>query len=272
MANSNVHFEKLDRLEKQSKLFQLTQRKNFVTVWLKGNSLREKYEVTDFAREKLELFIKSTPESTMLDKEVLYSFDLSGVNFFGKGKTKLIEGETWSIDCASDLFKSERRTTYRLLTYPNYNVFAFFKINEEYVGQNVIDFRTKQSQTGIFKDFLRIVGDDKDSLDKEGHLHFRVKDLSVTGLALEIGELEKKFFTAGEKTGKIYLNFEGQEFSIPDAKIVYVIDVIGKENKGRMFKVGVQFLKVDLGLDQKLGNLINKALRDVEDEFEDFIK
>src|SRR5690606_26230206 len=141
-----------------------------------------------------------------------------------------------------DIYKSERRTNYRLLTDPILKVFAFFKVDEEYIGQNVVDFRTKQSQTGIFKDFLKIVGGDKNSLDKEGYLHFRVKNLSVTGLSLEIGELEKKFFVAGEKTGKMYLNFEGEEIMIPNAKIVYVLDMIGQKDKGRIYKVGIQFL------------------------------
>src|SRR5690606_24546447 len=115
---------------------------------------RSKFKSLEFNRDTLEYQILSEGDDTLINKLVLYSFILNGVNYFGKADLKSKDKNSFVLHCKEDLFKSERRETFRLLTYPTYQVYAYFKIDEEYHGQNIVDFRTKQSQTGIFKDFL----------------------------------------------------------------------------------------------------------------------
>src|SRR5690606_29469836 len=141
------------------------QKKLDFTIWLKGSSQRKKFKSSDFHRETLRFdLISDGSENEFLNKTVLYSFVLNGVNYFGKADFKKQDAKIFSLLCQEELFKSERRETFRLLTYPTYQVYAYFKIDEEYHGENIVDFRTKQSQTGIFQDFLKIVGEEKGSL------------------------------------------------------------------------------------------------------------
>ena len=53
------------------------------------------------------------------------------------------------------IFKSERRANFRLLTFPHHQVYLHIQTDDSELHEsNVINFQTKVSETGIFKDFL----------------------------------------------------------------------------------------------------------------------
>ena len=77
--------------------------------------------------------------------------------------------------CTQKLFKGERRSAYRLLTYPHHEVYIAIHIPDEEVDKsNVISLNSKMSQTNLFKNFLQIVDGDDNNQYREGYFPFRV--------------------------------------------------------------------------------------------------
>lgn len=267
---SSTSFTKQNLKEKQSRINNLLKNSEFLLVWEKGQSVKEKYQCYGFDKDKLQVTLEGDSQSKLLNKPILYSFMLSGVNYFGVGTLQSIQGKLFSLDCSGDLFKSERRSTYRLLTYPHHNVYVQIPVSpEELIKSNVINVQTGFSQTGLFKNFLEIVGGEDQEQLKEGFMRFRVLDLSVTGLAFQVSDLEKKYVDIGKKLNPIFMKFNGEEIAIPSSEVRYVIRML--KRTGKAYKVGVKFLDVDTAIDQFLGKKINDALRDFESEFEDLI-
>lgn len=273
-GSSSTYFQKLNLDEKKSKLSQLSRGKLEITIWSKGNKNRETLSTVEFSRDRLELICSLERKSQFVGLEVLYTFKLNGLSFFGKGQFKSLDSNRAVLDCSEDLFKSERRATFRLLTYPHHEAYVLVKIPEaQKDGSNLVQMRTGLSQTGLFKSFLNLLKDDEDTPFHKGYFPFRILDISVTGLAFQVGEMERKYFPKGEKTGPLYIDFNGQEISIKNSEIMYVSDLILPKSKNhKSLKIGIKFLNVDINTDQLIGKLINSALRDFESEFEDFIK
>lgn len=270
---NRVYFQELTEKEKVSKLSLLARSGVEVTVWEKGQARKEKFQPQEFNFEQLRLVCFSTSGASFAGKKVLYSFEINGLPFFGKGELKDLGKTTRSLDCQESLYKSERRTTFRLLTFPHHKVFLQLKVDQEELKQsNVIGIGSGLSQTGLFKNFLRLIGEKSENAPREGYARFRALDLSVTGAAFQVGELEANFFSKGAKTGRLFLEFYGKQEIIPNGEIVYNVELLQKNKSARVYKIGVRFEGVDLNLDQALGRLINSALRDFESEFEDYIK
>ena len=178
------------------------------------------------------------------------------------------------IEPIGKIFKSERRANFRLLTFPHHQVYLHIQTEDtELQESNVINFQTKVSETGIFKNFLNIIND-KDGGDRvlEGYIKLRVNDVSVTGLNLQLSELEKNKLPLKEDLGEVILEFNETHIPITGAQILYVLEGLARDKKTKIYKAGVQFLKLDMATDQKLAGLINKTLRHLETEFEDFLK
>ena len=137
----------------------------------------------------------------------------------------------------------------------------------------MINFQTKVSETGIFKDFLGIIND-KDGGDRvlEGYIKLRVNDVSVTGLNLQLSDLEKTKLPLKKDLGEVILEFNDIHIPIPGAQILYILEGVARDKKTKIYRAGVQFLNLDTNTDQKLAGLINKTLRHLESEFEDFLK
>jgi hypothetical protein len=267
---NSTHFTKQNLKEKESRFHTLARENSNLTIWEKGSKLREKFEVLSFLKSDQSLSL-SIDETTYAGKSVLFAFVLNGVNYFGEGNLSDLSGKKCVVDVSGDLFKSERRENFRLLTYPHYetHVQIPFEADENHTPSNVIGFDTKMSQTGLFKNFLKIVGDDEKVEVKENFARFRVLDISVTGLSFQIGEMEKEYLENIRILKPMHLFFQ-EEMIIPSGEIRYIVPLI--RSNGSAFKVGVQFLDVDLNLDQKLGKFINKAMRSFESDFEDFLK
>lgn len=273
-ANKNsAYFQELTEQEKISKLSLLARSDVELTVWEKGQAKKEKLQPKEFNFEQLRLVCFSASGASFAGKKVLYSFEINGLSFFGKGELNDLGKTTRSLHCQESLYKSERRTTFRLLTFPHHKVFLQLKVDQEELKQsNVIGIGSGLSQTGLFKNFLRLIEDKSKDTPPEGYARFRALDLSVTGAAFQVGELEAKFFPKGAKTGRILLEFNGKQEAIPNGEIVYNVELLQKNKRARIYKIGLRFEGVDLNLDQALGKLINSALRDFDSEFEDYIE
>ncbi|MCT4642231.1 MAG: hypothetical protein N4A33_08020 [Bacteriovoracaceae bacterium] len=264
--NKQTHFKKLKDIEKKNKLYVFARSKVNFTIWEKSRQPKETFKPDHFYSDSDKLVLHPVDSSELVDKEVLYSFNLNGLTFFGVGKL-IFDNNNYILVCHKDLYKSERRQSYRLLTYPHMNVFTSLNINKKEVEtSNVVSLKTKLSETGIFKNFLSMIGDDANdsSLNK-----FRVLDISVTGMGIMLGNLEKELLENFEEVENITIFFENEIIKIPAAQICYIMD--SKETDLYSYKAGINFKGIDINLDNKLGMLINRSLRDSDKEFEDFV-
>lgn len=275
--DANVYFKQLNLQETKSKLALLAlNKKNLFTVWLKGDSKKYILCIDEYFRSKNEFQVSGDLPSEFLKQELLFTFELSGLHFFGKCKPVSISKDRSFIDMDFDVFKSERRANFRLLAYPHHEItLNIFIGKNEIEKSNVVEMQTKMSQTKLFNNFLEILDNDSSDadFDMEDYLEFRVIDISVTGLAFQFGEIENNFFPKMNiELGKMYLNFNGDLIELAGGEILYKLDYLSNNKKNRMYKAGVRFTNVDTNQDNLLGKLINKSMRGVESEFEDFIK
>ena len=266
----STYFRELGPEEKKSKLAQLVRGRIPVVVWKKGEKRRERFEHLSLDENSLLLQLSGL-KTQFAGQEVLYTFELNGVHFFGKANVTVANSYSCTLDCTNDLYKRERRENFRLLTFPHHKVFIQIKMNNFSDDSNVIDFNTQMSQTGLFKNFLKLIGDDDIPL-KDGYVMCRVVDISITGLAIQVSELEKDYLEQNSKLGKIFIDFKGEEIEIANAEVVYAIEAISPERSSRIYKVGIKFIDIDKEMDRKLGKKINETLREYTSDFEDFIK
>lgn len=268
--NSSTSFTKQNDKEKQSRLLNIVKSSGTVVVWEKKSREKESLSCFNFDKKTFLLTLRTAEKSKLNSKIVLYSFSLNGVSYFGQGYFERLGTGQYTLNCLGDLFKSERRESYRLLTFPHHNVYVQIPvIPEQLKKNNIVDINTRMSQTGLFKNFLEIVNGDQKEQMKEGFMRFRVLDISVTGLAFQITDLETKYIADKKEISPILLNFNGDEIKIINSEIRYVVPLL--KRTGKAFKVGVKFIDLDINEDEFLGRKINEALRDFESEFEDFI-
>lgn len=275
---SETYFSKLDSKEKESRLVQLGISKGQVTVWVKGNPKKFHFSVLEFDKSRLEVILNTKdiifPKGTVL----LCSFELRGMYFFSEVTVNKSIVDFFLLEFKGQLFKSEKRSSYRLLTYPIYDVNAEFDLGEAYEGGKVVDIKNRQNQTGLFKNFLNLIespeqisGVAKDVTQTE---KFRVQDLSATGLSLHISELEAGYFSKGIVFKDVKIIFPDETIVIPEVKVVYLVDFIAGERKIKKFKVGLNFPNNPITVDENLGRKINELLREIDfnKDFENFTK
>lgn len=274
----NVHFKELNLKEVKSKLALLAKpKKNKIIIWKKGGGNKVELLTIDYVRSKNELQVKEKVTDELIGEEVLFSFELNGLHFFGKCKPVSFGKTRFYLDCNYQVFKSERRLNFRLLTYPHQKVYASVYVGDDKIkASNLFSLKTGVNETGLFTSFLDIVNDEA-SEEKlkmvEGHLQFRVIDISVTGMAILLGEIESKLFLENNiNLGKVIIDFNGDHLEIEDVKLLYKMDFLASRKATKMYKAGLQFLNIDTNLDEKLQSIINSTLRDLEAEFEDFIR
>lgn len=270
---SETYFSKLDPKEKQSRLLQLGNSKGQVTVWVKGSQQKYHYSVLEFDKDRLEVILNTKDEMFSKGTELLCSFELRGMHFFSQVKTnKSIVGH-FILEVPGILFKSEKRSSYRLLTFPIYEVYAEFDLGEAYQGGKVIDFKNRTNQTGLFKNFIKLVEGSEDE-KKQQSMRYRVQDLSATGLSLHIGELEAQYFSKDCIFKAVNIQFTDEVIVIPEVKVVYVVDYIAGDKNLKKYKVGLHFPNLPSKIDDQLGKKINQLLREVDfnKDFENFTK
>lgn len=271
---TRTSFTSLNLAEKQSKLWQLSQSSKLCTLWLRGSKSKMNYRVHQYSREDDSLLLFLEDSSLQINQEVLGTFDLKGVSFFFKAKVDKAVEDKISLVLTGEFYKSERRNNFRLLAYPIYSIYCLFDLPQGYQGGSVIDFKSKMSQTGLFKSFLKLVDNDpqQDDLKK---IRLRVQDISVTGLSLSIGQAELEWLKAGELLSPITIQFLDLELEVKLPRIVYVVDYVGHSEKGlKRYKVGIKFEGLSEEFDMILSKKINSLLREIDAnaDFEDFLK
>ncbi len=272
---AQTYFRKLDDQEKNSRLWQLSQARVPVIVWIKGQKQKHTFDVLEYDKELFQITTSATTSPFTSPSDVLISFEYKGMNFFSQVVQKTAVGGKIVFIFNGILFKSERRSSFRLMTYPIYEVYGLFPLDESYKGGNVVQLKSGQSQTGLFKNFLKLVdpGAPAEKADDKSNLKIRVQDFSTTGLSIQVGEIERKYFPKDFTFKEMQLVFVDEVIVIPNAKVVYVVDFIG--DKGlKKIKVGIHFENPTTKLDETLGSKINKLLRDVDSnkDFENFLK
>ncbi len=267
-------FTSLSRSEKQSKLWQLSQANNVCTLWAKGSKQKIPFKVYSYSREEDSLAVFADDASLQINQEVLGTFDLKGVSFFFKAKIEKAHEDKVLLTFIGDFYKSERRNNFRLMAYPIYSIYCLFDLPAGYEGRGVIDFKSKMSQTGLFKSFLKLVDNDPQSEDLR-RLKLRVQDISATGLSLSVGEDELEWIKAGELLNPLQIQFSDLSLEVKKARVVYVVDYLSHSERGiKKYKVGIKFEGVDEIFDRTLSQKINSLLREIDanSDFEDFLK
>lgn len=275
-ADKNVFFKALNESEKLSKLAQLPKSsKPDIVIWKKGESKKHKLKVSDFIRSKAEIKFTQDCPKEFLDSLVLFSFDLNGLSLFGRGKIiQRLDNQYWLV-CKEELFKSERRKNFRLLTYPHHKVYINFKIGKEKIkSSNVLSIKGGTGgQTALFTNFLDMLEDKEPTFDASEYLRFRVIDISVTGLAFQFGKIEAEFFQDLEFVFEnSIIEFNDKILTIPEIQVLYMQEGYALDKKTTITKAGAAFVNLDTNLDEELSFLINKTLRNIESEFEGFLK
>ncbi len=269
---SQIFFSKQDKTETRSRLSLLGQSRGLVTIWTKGSKDKHSYSTLQFDKERMELVLNTSAIHFKQGDLVLCAFDLRGMNFFAECTYQVaIDGHAVLL-FKEHIFKSERRTSYRLMTYPLYEVWAVFELPEAYEGGKVVDLKTGSSQTGLFKNFLSIV--EGGEAQKDGQIKIRIQDLSTTGMALHVGEQEIGYFKKETVFDNAIIRFSDEDIVIPKAKIVYAVDYISQDKNIKKYKLGVHFEELPTSLDEKIGKKINELLRqnDHNKDFENFVK
>jgi hypothetical protein len=268
---SQTFFSKLTLEEKDSRLGLLGSSKGELTVWLKGQKEKQNLKVLNFHKDRNEIILDSKDNLFPSGTRILCSFELRGMYFFSEAIFQTSLSRNCVLQFVFDVFKSEKRSSYRLLTYPVHQVTAEFPIENVEEGGKVVDLKTKTSQTGLFKNFLKMIENNEDGTRG---LKLRLQDVSTNGMGIHIGDLEAKYFTRDTVFRDVVISFPEESIIIPEVKVVYVIDYIGVDRNLKKYKVGLHFPNVPIGIDEKLGGIINKLLRDGHSnkDFENFLK
>jgi hypothetical protein len=268
---SRTYFSKLDPKEKESRLLQLANSQGKITVWVKGQQEKYLLNALDFQRHTFGLVIDNQEEIFVKGAAVLCSFELRGMSFFSQVIVNKSIASHMMLEFNDFLYKSEKRASYRLLTHPIYEVRAEFNAGEGYQGEKVIDIKTRTSQTGLFKNFLKLLSDNEDEAQP---LRFRVQDLSVTGMSIHIGEIDKCHFVKDLVFHDVVIVFKDERITVPKVKVIYIVDFIANEKIPKRYKVGLHFSDLPAQVDDQLGKKINQLLRQIDfnKDFENFTK
>lgn len=272
---SQTFFSKLDLYEKNNRLSQIGNSRGEVLVWEKGSKEKKKLSAIAFDKDQQNLVFDTKLDVFKPGTKVLCSFELRGMVFFSECIFRKSVGNDAVLEIHDFLFKAEKRSSYRLLTFPIHEVWVELDLSEVYEGGNVVNIKSKSSETALFKNFLNIVKVDKSNEDlTKGILRMRVQDISATGLALHIGELETKYFPKDHSFKNVRISFIDQEFIIPEVNVVYVVDYISADKNLRKYKVGMHFSKNSNDLDTAIGKKINQVIREADSakDFEKLLK
>lgn len=270
---SYTYFSKQVPEEKLSRLTQLGQSKGTITVWVKGEKTKHNLVVSEFDKQRLSLILTTKEKIYPNGSALLFSFELRGMNFFGQATLNKSVLDYLILEIPGDLFKAEKRNSFRLLTYPIYDISAEFNLDQVYEGGNVIDIKARASQTALFKNFLKLV-DKREDEEEAKILKLRIHDLSTTGMSLHVGEHEAQYFLKDVTYKNVSLVFSDEKMNIPEVKVVYIVDYVSSDRNLKKFKVGLNFPAIATTLDEKIGKKINQLLRQIDSnkDFENFTK
>jgi hypothetical protein len=270
---SQTFFSKLDALEKNARLTQLGTSRGKITVWEKGSKEKHLVSVLRYDSNKIQLQIDAPKNLFSRGSTILTSFDLRGMSFFFQGVFSQDSEDHYTLSIPGDFYKSERRASYRLLTFPIYEVWVEFDFAQKPLERKVVNLKSKSGTTDIFKNFLSIV-DTESKEDSSQKFRIRVQDLSTTGMAIHIGDLEYPYFEKDSVYTNVKIHFIDERIDVPEVKVVHVVNYISSDKNLKKYKVGLNFVNLPTNVDEVLGGKINKLLResDFDKDFEKFLK
>lgn len=270
-----LNFIKLTQKEVQARISQLVLERAAIKLWKK----KEKHHSGNFEsynnEDGLTVGISNiNVDSLWLEKKVLIQFTFNNVDYFAKGIVKKVkEPSHLKVSIDKYIYKTEKRENERLLTFPHYQAYAYFKLFED-KDQNVLSFnQRKVSNFESFEKFNNKVEQLKKKTKTEvGELiGFRVLDISQNGISFLIDIRSKPLFQ--DMTGVNFsLMIDGLMFSLSQGKLVYLVDYLsGKLSGEHKHKVGLSF-EASEEFKNKLFSLLEER-RDmgiVRKQFEDF--
>ncbi|MEE2744914.1 MAG: hypothetical protein VYD54_13460, partial [Bdellovibrionota bacterium] len=233
-------FIKLKESEVKKKYLEVAFQKGFVKIWNKGDKtfdfvLESVHEDGEDGPIKISLSLKNLEfENDWKGEEVFIYFNLKKSRFFSRGKVEEIkEGESLEITIAKDLYKLDQRKSKRLLTFPNYRVYAYIKLQVGHEGAVISLNRPKDHLHNFFKNFQKQVLESQFSnstpLEKdflEDYIGFRVLDLSNSGLSFLLNQIEADYFKKLKRDFKMLLNFSGRKESLEECKLSYLVPYV----------------------------------------------
>lgn len=284
-ASSN--FIELDWAELTEDIHNLVASHAKVKIWEKGDLPDLCEVVNSHSNEEGEEFCQQLRlrlgkvDDSWKTKDLFMQFSLGGLDYFTKGKVvEVLGNEDFWFEMNPHVFKMEKRGDERLLTYPNFQVYAYFKIQKQVNTQNLI-FINKHVEDNhkAFKKFQELSNEeileaqDRVESDQEDELiGFRALDLSSSGIAFLVNEKEKAYFSNDIGELNITLLFDKDVFKLSSAKMVYNVDYVNpRMGNLPMAKIGFTFSD-----NPELTKLIDQKIKEsggdeAHKDFENFV-
>lgn len=281
---SKASFLKLSIDDMAQKLTELAKNKEVIKVWERGKSASV-YRVSDYTVLKspdsadymITLFSEGKEnDEEYVGKNILFNFTLGEAEFFSSGSVFHDDiHNTNVIRLSGDFYSTEKRGNERLLTFPNHQVYAYFKVLNEKDESNVIELKREED-----KQYINYKNKQKKALkerlkqkisDVEDLIGFRALDISRSGIAFIINNDESKYFKDTSKYS-FYILFDGDIFVVKGADLVYKVDYVGGIQGKKRFKVGLNFTPVE-NLTKHIIGLLKESsgAGSIQKEFEDFV-
>ena len=284
----STNFVELEWKELNEDISSLVASKAQVKIWEKGD-LPDLCEVVNSHsggedenwRQQLRLRLGKV-DDTWKTKDLFLQFSLGGLDYFTKGRVvEVLGNEDFWFEMNPHVFKMEKRGGERLLTYPHFQVYAYFKIQKQVNTANLI-FLNKhvEDNHSTFKKFQelsneeileaqdRVESDEGDEL-----IGFRALDLSRSGIAFLVNEKEKNYFSNNLGELNITVLFEKDVYKLNNAKMVYNVDYVNpRMGNLPMAKIGFTFDE-----DAELSKVVEQKIKEssgdeAHKDFENFVE
>ncbi|PIK14120.1 hypothetical protein [Halobacteriovorax sp. JY17] len=276
--SSKEKFTGLNVSEITSKISSFINGEKPIRVWSKGEEPVLAF-VRNYEKQVLTLDISnSLIESHQFSSRVFVNFSYNNVDYFAKGDLISDENGRVLINLGEDVFKSEKRSNERLLTFPHHQVYAYFKVFSDENSSNIISLnRFNEAPSGALDSFvserMKSIVNDHDGISEL--MGFRILDISSNGLSFCANNRETGYFVGLEDDGDVEftLMFEEKPYSLRCAEIVYIVDYVNaRASKIPMKKIGVHFNENE-ELKNHLLNFMDSSgvFREVDKNIESFL-
>jgi hypothetical protein len=273
-------FSLLPANESKSTFQSICKRESLIKVWKKGSSTKFNFIAEGFNKDQMMIQLRpqsSSIPSSLLEDTLLGNSSLESLQYFFSGKLSFDKmNNVYLFKISENVYKFERRKNFRLSTLTKHNAKVILTLPDSFTPPpNVFRLDSRGEQTKLFKAFLEMLNEVNLGDEKIFKVNFKVLDISTSGLAFLIGELEKKYLFESDVFYNSILEFNETKYIIPKIRLVYIMDFIDPNKLGtRLFKVGLQFLDLPMEIDNAISKQISKELResDMNRVFEEFLK
>ena len=273
-------FSLLTDNESKSTFQTLCRKESRIVLWKKGSPTKLNFIAEGFNKDQKLIQLKPdghTSSSTLIGETILANTSLESLQYFFSGKLSFDKtNNVYFLNLSENVYKFERRKNFRLATVAKHQAKITLKLPESFAPPaNVFKLNSRGEQTKLFKAFLEMLNEIDNGDSKTFKVSFKVLDISTSGLAFVVGELEKKYLFESDIFTNSHLEFNQASYIIPKIKLVYIMDFIDPSKPGtRLFKVGLQFQELPDEIDNAISMQISKELRDSDMNrvFEEFLK